>query len=58
VLTRMAGRGADGKRLDGRAAAEQPVVLNLLRDAQGCAIRLEGTPDARLPACSCTALRP
>jgi len=58
VLTRMPGRGQDGKLLDGRAAAEQPVVLNLLRDAQGCTIRVGGAPDARLPACTCTAMRP
>jgi hypothetical protein len=66
LLTRAPGRGSDGRRLDGRAAAAQPVVFNLLRGAQGCTIRLReaGTPpppsalpqSASLPACTCTVL--
>jgi hypothetical protein len=40
VLARMPRRGSDGLPLDGRAAMPQPVVLNLLRDATGCSVRV------------------
>jgi hypothetical protein len=56
VLTRMPLRGADGRLLDGKAAAPQPVVLKLAGGPQGCLLQLAGPavqavpPAAAVPA--------
>jgi hypothetical protein len=69
VLTRMPRQDKDGRRLDGREAAPQPVVLDLLSGPEGCSVRLAASAgstaqapgadlsrSAPLPACSCLPL--
>lgn len=49
VLTRMPRRGVDGRPLDGRAAAPQPIVLNLLAGPAGCLVRMAQESAAAAP---------
>jgi hypothetical protein len=46
VLTRLPRRGSDRTPMDGRAAAESPVVLNLVTGSQGCSVNLAAAPPA------------